>query len=156
VCVYIDDNGHMSKVEGQKNADGTYTFFTGHFSTYAILAEEEADAAIAEQTEAIKNIDITLSTKVAKTKAGKKGIKLTWKADTDKQLDGVEVFRSVKSKSGYSKIYTTKKAKNAGYYINTKSLKANTKYYYKIRGFVMVDGQKVYTDWSNKGIRTFK
>ena len=156
VCVYIDDNGHMSKVEGQKNADGTYTFVTGHFSTYAILAEEEADAAIAEQTEAIKNIDITLSTKVAKTKAGKKGIKLTWKADTDKQLDGVEVFRSVKSKSGYSKIYTTKKAKNAGYYINTKSLKANTKYYYKIRGFVMVDGQKVYTDWSNKGIRTFK
>ncbi|MGN0721726.1 MAG: pectate lyase-like adhesive domain-containing protein, partial [Anaerovoracaceae bacterium] len=42
VCVYIDDNGHMSKVAGQKNADGTYTFNTGHFSSYAIMAEEEA------------------------------------------------------------------------------------------------------------------
>ena len=51
VCVYIDDNGHMSKVEGHKNADGTYTVVTGHFSSYAILAEEEADAAIAAQKE---------------------------------------------------------------------------------------------------------
>ncbi|MCI6853773.1 MAG: LamG domain-containing protein, partial [Firmicutes bacterium] len=71
VCVYIDDNGHMSKVEGQKNADGTYTFNTGHFSSYAIMAEEEADAAIAAQKEAIKNIKIKLTSKQVKTKAGK-------------------------------------------------------------------------------------
>ncbi len=156
VCVYIDENGFMHKVDGALNSDGTYTFTTGHFSTYAILAEEEADAAIAEQIEAINSIQIKLSTKVANTKTGKKGIKLTWKAGTDIQLDGIEVFRSVKSKSGYKKIYTTKKAKNAGYYINTKSLKKNTKYYYKVRGFVTIDGQKVYTAWSNKGIRTFR
>lgn len=156
VCVYIDDNGMMHKVEGQKNADGTYTFVTGHFSTYAIISEEDADTAIAAQIEAINNIQIKLSTKVTKTKSGKKGIKLTWKADTDIQIDGIEVLRSVKSKSGYKKIYTTKKAKNTGYYINIKSLKKNTKYYYKVRGFVTIDGQKVYTGWSNKGIRTFK
>ena len=158
VCVYIDDNGHMSKVEGQKNADGTYTFFTGHFSTYAILAEEEADAAIAEQTEAIKNIEIKVSTKLDATKAGKKGIKVTWKTADGKKLDGVEFFRSVKKNSGYGKkaFFTSKKAGTTGYYLNTKSLKKGTRYYYRVRGYVLVDGQKVYTDWSNKGIRTFR
>ncbi|MCI7619646.1 MAG: fibronectin type III domain-containing protein, partial [Firmicutes bacterium] len=158
VCVYIDDNGHMSKVEGQKNADGTYIFFTGHFSTYAILAEEEADAVIAEQTEAIKNIEIKVSTKLDATKAGKKGIKVTWKTADGKKLDGVEFFRSVKKNSGYGKkaFFTSKKAGTTGYYLNTKSLKKGTRYYYRVRGYVLVDGQKVYTDWSNKGIRTFK
>ena len=158
VCVYIDDNGHMSKVEGQKNADGTYTFFTGHFSTYAILAEEEADAVIAEQTEAIKNIEIKVSTKLDATKAGKKGIKVTWKTADGKKLDGVEFFRSVKKNSGYGKkaFFTSKKAGTTGYYLNTKSLKKGTRYYYRVRGYVLVDGQKVYTDWSNKGIRTFR
>ncbi|MGN0714092.1 MAG: hypothetical protein ACI4LJ_09920 [Anaerovoracaceae bacterium] len=37
VCVFIDENGRMSKVKGQKNEDGTYTFVTGHFSTYALM-----------------------------------------------------------------------------------------------------------------------
>lgn len=158
VCVYIDDNGHMSKVEGQKNADGTYTFVTGHFSTYAIMAEEEADAAIAAQTEAIKNIEIKVSTKLDATKAGKKGIKVTWKTADGKKLDGVEFFRSVKKNSGYGKkaFFTSKKAGTTGYYLNTKSLKKGTRYYYRVRGYVLVDGQKVYTDWSNKGIRTFR
>ena len=72
------------------------------------------------------------------------------------QLDGIEVFRSTKSKNGYKRICTTKKAKKNGYYINTKSLKKNTKYYYKVKGYVLIDGEKVYTDYSNKGIRTFK
>lgn len=158
VCVYIDDNGHMSKVEGQKNADGTYTFVTGHFSTYAILSEEEADAAIAAQNEAIKNIKIKVSTKLEATKAGKKGIKVTWKTADGKKLDGVEFFRSVKKNSGYGTkaFFTSKKAGNTGNYVNTKSLKKGTRYYYRARGYVLVDGQKVYTDWSNKGIRTFK
>ena len=34
------------KVSGVKNADGTYTFTTGHFSTYAVMTAEEADKVI--------------------------------------------------------------------------------------------------------------
>ena len=159
VCVYIDDNGHMSKVEGQKNADGTYTFVTGHFSSYAIMAEEEADAAIAAQKEAIKNIKIKLTSKQVKTKSGKKGIKITWTAAAgDKTLDGVEVFRSKERYKGYGTepFYTSTKGGNEGSYINTKSLKKGTKYYYRVRGYVLVDGQKVYTDYSTKAWRTVK
>lgn len=159
VCVYIDENGHMSKVKGQLNADGTFTFTTGHFSTYAILAEEEADAAIAEQKAAIKNIDIKLTSKQVKTKSGKKGIKITWTADAgDKTLDGIEIYRSTERYKGYGTkpFYATKNGKTEGYYINTKSLKAGTRYYYRVRGYVLVDGQKVYTDYSNKAWRTVK
>ena len=159
VCVYIDDNGHMSKVEGQKNADGTYTFVTGHFSSYAILAEEEADAAIAAQKEAIKNIKIKLSSKQVKTKAGKKAVKIAWTADAgDKVLDGVEVFRSTERYKGYGTepFYTSTKGGNEGYYLNTKSLKKGNKYYYRVRGYVLVNGEKVYTDYSTKAWRTVK
>lgn len=159
VCVYIDENGHMSKVKGQMNADGTFTFTTGHFSTYAILAEEEADAAIAEQKAAIKNIDIKLTSKQIKTKSGKKGIEITWTADAgNKTLDGIEIYRSTERYKGYGTkpFYATKSGKTEGYYINTKSLKAGTRYYYRVRGYVLVDGQKLYTDYSNKAWRTVK
>ena len=50
VCVYIDENGKYTKMEGELSKDGkSYIFKTGHFSTYAILEETEADAIIAEQ-----------------------------------------------------------------------------------------------------------
>ena len=39
VCVYINDNGIYTLVEGVLNADGTYTFTTGHFSEYAVMAK---------------------------------------------------------------------------------------------------------------------
>ena len=123
------------------------------------MAEEEADAAIAAQKEAIKNIKIKLTSKQVKTKSGKKGIKITWTAAAgDKTLDGVEVFRSKERYKGYGTepFYTSTKGGNEGSYINTKSLKKRTKYYYRVRGYVLVDGQKVYTDYSTKAWRTVK
>ena len=143
----------MSKVTVQKNADGTYTFFTGHFSTYALLTAEEADAAIAAQNDAIRNINITLRSKQVKLKNGKKAIKLTWTTGSDVDFDGVEIYRSAKRYSGYGKkpFYTT--TKDA--YYNT-AIKKGTKYYYRVRGFVTIDGEKVYTDYSTKAWRTVK
>ena len=53
VCVYIDDNGKYTKMVGELSADKkSFTFTTGHFSTYAILEEAEADAVIDEQNKA--------------------------------------------------------------------------------------------------------
>ncbi|MGN1414988.1 MAG: InlB B-repeat-containing protein [Anaerovoracaceae bacterium] len=153
VCVYIDDSGRMHRVKGQKNANGTYTFMTGHFSVYALMTAEEADAAIAAQKDEIRNIDITLRSQQVKMKNGKKAIKLTWACDSDADFDGVEIYRSTKRYSGYGKkpIYTT--TKDA--YYNT-AIKKGTKYYYKVRGYVEVEGEKIYTDWSTKAWRTVK
>ena len=74
------------------------------------------------------------------------------------EFDGVEIFRSTKKNSGYGNkpFYANKESKSKGYYINTKDVKVGTTYYYKLRGYVVIDGQKYYTDYSLKAIRTVK
>ena len=72
-------------------------------------------------------------------------------------FDGVEIYRSTKkNRFGKKPFYATKGGKSAGYYINSKSLKSGVTYYYKVRGYVLIDGQKHYTDLSLKAIRTVK
>ena len=117
------------------------------------IEEEEAEAAIESQKEAVKALKPTLRSSLVKTKSGKKAIKLTWKGGEDIQLDGIEIYRSLKKSSGYGKkpFYTTTKTS----YLNT-SVKAGKKYYYKVRGFVTIDGEKVYTQYSTKAWRTVK
>jgi fibronectin type 3 domain-containing protein len=117
------------------------------------MAEEDADAAIKAQKEAVKAAKFKLTSKIVKTKKGKKAIKLTWKTGTDLEFDGYAVYRSNKKNSGYGKkpIFTTTKKT----YTNT-AVKAGKTYYYRVRGFVTIDGEKVYTQYSTKAWRTIK
>ncbi|MGN1414953.1 MAG: leucine-rich repeat protein [Anaerovoracaceae bacterium] len=153
VCVYIDDNGYMHKVNGTLNADGTYTFTTDHFSQYALMEAGEAEAAIEAQKAEVKALKLTLRSSQVKTKSGRKAVKLTWKGGEAIQLDGIEIYRSLKKSSGYGKkpLYTTVKSS----YLNT-SVKTGRRYYYKVRGFVTIDGEKVYTQYSTKAWRNVK
>ncbi len=87
---------------------------------------------------------------------GRKAIKIWWyEADGDNTefFDGYQVFRSVKRYSGFGKkpFFTTEKTS----YINNKDLKSGNTYYYKVRGYVELDGKKYYSDWSKKAWRTF-
>ena len=68
---------------------------------------------------------------------------------------GIEIYRSIKSNYGYGKkpVFVIKSAKS--YYFNT-AIKSGTKYYYKACGFVIIDGEKYYTDYSLKANRTAK
>ena len=78
VCVYINDNGIYTLVEGVLNADGTYTFTTGHFSEYAVMAKADADKVIAEQLNTmIKEVNF----KVRTSKTSKKNIKAVVSGD---------------------------------------------------------------------------
>lgn len=61
------------KVDGTLNDDGTYTFVTGHFSTYAVMDKAAADRDIADQFAEIKTS--TLKLKAVK---GKGYIRLSW------------------------------------------------------------------------------
>ena len=165
VCVFIDEDGRYHKIGGMLNADGTFTFVTGHFSTYAIMAEEEADTVIDAQQEeetlaALADHKLAARSKLVTMKNGKKAVKITWynKNGGMMDFDGVEIYRSTKKKSGYGNkpFYATKGSSTKGYYINTKDVKIGTTYYYRVRGYVIIDGQKHYTDYSLKAIRTVK
>ena len=139
VCVYIDDNGVYYKVEGTKNADGTYTFTTGHFSSYAVMAAEDADKVIAEQAAKATDLtkDLTLKARSVKTAKGNIKVTLTVDADDVKAIEDLgytvkyKFYRSTKKAASYkAKIEGTGKT-----YINTTG-KKGTRYYYKARVMV--------------------
>ena len=139
VCVYIDDNGIYTLVEGVLNADGTYTFTTGHFSEYAVMAKAEADKKIAEQLDTmIKDVNL----KVRTSKTAKKNIKAVVSGDVKALTDaGYTVkYKFYRSEKKASK-YVGKVTKDTKTYINTAG-KKGTKYYYKAKALVY-DGDKL-------------
>lgn len=109
---------------------------------------------IAAQIAAVKSVKLVARSQMSKAQ-GKKAVKITWYATdgSEAELDGVEIFRSTKRYSGYGKkpIFTTTKAQ----YHNT-AVRTGAKYYYKVRGYKVIAGEKVYTDWSTKAWRTVK
>ena len=133
VCVYIDDNGIYTLVNGQKNADGTYTFTTGHFSEYAVMAKDEADKVIAEQLNTlIKEVNL----KVRTSKTAKKNIKAVVSGDVKALTDAgytveYKFYKSTKKASKYKAV----KTKDTNTYINTAG-KKGTKYYYRAKAMV--------------------
>ena len=138
VCVYINDQKLYSRMPGKKNANGTFTFTTTHFSTYAIMTEEEVDQIIAEQTAEAKELasKIKLSASSKKTSKGniKVTLKLTKGTTSFQKLENLgytvkyKFYRSTKKSSSY-KAMTEKAGKT---YTNTTG-KKGTRYYYKAR-----------------------
>ncbi len=139
VCVYIDDNRVYHKVNGQKNADGTFTFTTQHFSSYAVMEAAEADKVIAEQATKAADLTKELSLKASSTKTAKGSIKVTLAVDED-EIKAIEdlgytvkykFYRSTKKGASYKA-----KIEGAGKTYTNTSGKKGTKYYYKARVMV--------------------
>ncbi len=104
----------------------------------------------------VKSLKLVARSTNEKAPSGKKAIKVYWFEKNGKELnlDGYEIYRSTKKNSGYGTkpIYKTTKSLQ---YFNT-SAKKGTRYYYKVRGYKMIEGEKIYTDYSLKAIRTAK
>ena len=111
-------------------------------------AVETIKAKLINATKALK---IKTSTKLY-TKFNK--VRVNWKVvDGDTAaIDGYQVYKSTKAQKNYKYMGKTKKS----YMDNKKNLKKGTRYYYKVRAYVEIDGQKYYSDWSNKGNRIYK
>ena len=120
---------------------------------------DPAEPSKAETLAALDSSRLVARSKLVTLKNGRKGIRITWsdRNGAEMNFDGMEIYRSTKkNRFGKKPFYATKGGKSAGYYINSKSLKSGVTYYYKVRGYVLIDGQKHYTDLSLKAIRTVK
>ena len=117
---------------------------------------EPTDPAADKNAKLIKGIENT--TIVLKSKLTKNGnVLLTWTKSKGYKVDYFEFYRSVKRYSGYgTKAFFTTADGSWSKYLNNKELKAGNTYYYKVRGVRVIDGQKYYTQWSNKAWRTIK
>ena len=140
--------GKVTEVKGLKTGDKLVVTASKKPAEPTEPTKEEILAVLADQK-------LVARSKLVTMKNGKKAVLITWYNQNGEMMDfdGVEIFRSTKRNSGYGKkpIFTSA----TGKYYNT-SIKSGTKYYYKVRGFVIIDGQKYYTDWSLKAIRTAK
>lgn len=122
--------------------------------------EEPKEPTPEEIFAALKEQQLVARSKLITLKNGKKAVRVTWydKNGNEVTFDGVEIYRSTQRYKGYGlkPFYATKGGKTEGYYVNTRDLKEGTTYYYRVRGYVEIDGQKYYTDYSLKAIRTIK
>ena len=141
VCVYIDANGKYTKMPGALSADGkSYVFSTGHFSTYAVMSEEEADAAIAEQEKAeAEALAKAEAAAIAAAKPGTPSVKLSSPAKgkltvkaTAKKATGYRVYYKKAGWKAYKTFTTTGTVKSL-----SKTFKKLSKgsYTVKVRAF---------------------
>ncbi len=153
--VYLSADGTYVTVPGKeivKDGKRYYVAETGHFSSYALVAAETVDQYFARIKTGIQKTTIKVW-----SSAKKNAITIKWKKSDDFKVDYYQVFRFTKKNSGYGTkaFYTTKTGKQKSYK-NTKQLKKGARYYYKIRGVRVLDGQEIYTKWSNKVNRIAK
>ena len=116
-----------------------------------ILTSEEK--AQIEATKGVNSDVFKAKSKLTKLN-GKRAVKVTWNVPKGMKIDGYEIFRSTERYSGFGTkpYFETKKTS----YTNNKELKPGKTYYYKVRGYVLINGEKVYTGFSTKAFRTIK
>ena len=88
------------------------------------------------------------ATKLSGISAGKKSLKVKFK-EQHSQTTGYEIQYSTSKKFTKSTTKTKTVKKNTTTSITLKSLKANKKYYVRVRTYKTVDGKKYYSAWSS-------
>lgn len=83
-------------------------------------------------------------TPTLKVSAAKKSAKLTWNKQS---ASGYVIYRATSKNGKYKKIATVKSGKTTSY--KNGKLKSGKTYYYKIRAYKTVNGEKVYGAYSN-------
>lgn len=118
--------------QGENNADAVTTVEN------SVENDENTTEAAEISADEVKNIKIKATAKgIAYNK-----VKVSW--PVAEGVDGYAVYRAT-SKSGK---YTLKKSTTKTEYVNS-GVKYNKTYYYKVRGYKVIDGEKVYTKYSS-------
>ncbi|SCK03099.1 Uncharacterised protein [uncultured Eubacterium sp.] len=143
--------------DGTMNADDV----NAAFNAYKALTDRQQYKVDKDTKYAIKLIEakVIASVESLKIKAssklykGKK-IRVNWRvADGDaSMITGYQIYKSTKMNSGYKFMGKTSKS----YMDNKKNLKKGKRYFYKVRAYIDVDGERYFSDWSNKANRYYK
>ncbi len=119
-----------------------------------VLAEYQAMMA---QREEVTTQMAQISVK-ASSSASKGAMKLSWKTSSTVldvsavQIDGYELWKSTSKTDGYALLSDS----TGTQFKNTSNLKKGTRYYYKVRAYREVGGEKIYSPWSNVTYRIAK
>ena len=159
---YFDKDGKVTKVKGETvTINGRQYYVVSSYGKQFILAKKTSiDEAIKSQnnngkqddttapssqkpdtSSIVKKIRATIIT--GKAKGQKKYIRLKLKTKGSK-VTKYQIFRATRKNGRYKKITETKKR----IYKDKKKLRKGRRYYYKVRGYRVVNGKKVYTKWS--------
>ena len=160
-AVSIDKNGFYREHEGEivaKEGKQFFVFTSCGAGAYTLADVSHVSEIMAVQSAKIEKINRGLKkTKIKlRTSVTAKGkIRLKWKKSAGFNVDYYQVFRSTK-KSGFGKKPIFKASKNKKTYTNTKNLKKNKRFYYKIRGVRQIGDKLYYTKWSNISSKLIK
>ena len=155
---------------GDENALATADVFTGLTKFYEALKIKETKDALTTTTTtapannittttttstsqaAVAKIKAPKKTSIKKVKGAKKAISVTWKKVSGVKGYQIQVATDKKFKKN-KKTVTVKKQKTTK--TTVKKLKANKKYYVRVRTYKIANGKKVYSSWSKvKSVKT--
>lgn len=148
--VQIAETSAVNYADKNVTPGKTYYYYvtavrTQNNESYVTTAYKQASAKVVKVT-----AGMVKATKMkATSEYAAKAIKLKWTSPNIK-VDGYEIWRSNTAGGKYKLIKTTKST--ARTWTNT-GLKVNSRYYYKVRGYRVVNGKKAYTQFSAKGYR---
>ena len=96
--------------------------------------------------EKVKKAKLSIKCKQTTAK-GKKCVKVYWSNKTGVKFDGYYIYRSKKKNNGYGKkpAFITKNQ----YFCNVRDIRKGAKFYYKVYGYKIIDGKKVFSKPSN-------
>ncbi len=131
--IWQSSNSSIAKVD----SSGKVTAVGGGMATITAKTEEGGYTASCKIT-----ISLEIPTSVKASSSSYNSIKISWGSVTG--ASGYEVYRSLYSQSGYSKVTTI-----TGISFNNTSLATNKTYYYKVRAYWIIGANKVYSSYSS-------
>ena len=160
----INEDGTLVTTADALKAEGTYNIVvtaTGYNKTLEFTYTNKSDTTATKPSDAttatkpaatttatkpaVKPVKkVTVKKQTAKVKAGKKKLTVTWKKD--KNVSGYQIKIATKKNFKGAKTYTVKSYKT--YKKVIKKLKANKKYFVKVRAYKTVGKSKVYGAYS--------
>lgn len=160
----INEDGTLVTTADALKAEGTYNIVvtaTGYNKTLEFTYTNKSDTTATKPSDAttatkpaatttatkpaVKPVKkVTVKKQTAKVKAGKKKLTVTWKKD--KNVSGYQIKIATKKNFKGAKTYTVKSYKT--YKKVIKKLKANKKYFVKVRAYKTVGKSKIYGAYS--------